>query len=145
MSFLPQLSSAINIQQQRQDEEYNELMSRPLQERVNRGYTMTNLHAEFEFYDGAPSRWIPVPAAPMRYINRVRIRCAYNISKFREGTQVRLSHGPLSFLMEIEEDGVNDFVLRSGSYDIQRNLMDASNFPHDGWEINAVKSWARPS
>ena len=140
MSFLPQLSSAINIQQQRQDEEYNELMSRPLQERVNRGYTMTNLHAEFEFYDGAPSRWIPVPTAPMRYINRVRIRCAYNISKFREGTQVRLSHGPLSFLMEIEEDGVNDFVLRSGSYDIQRNLMDTSNFPHDGWEINAVNT-----
>ena len=47
MSFLQQLSDAIDIQQQRQNEEYNELMSRPLQERVNRGYTMTNLHAEF--------------------------------------------------------------------------------------------------
>ena len=140
MSFLTQLSDAIDIQQQLQDQEYNELMNRPLQERVNRGYTMTNLHAEFEFYDGSPSRWIAAPTAPMRYINRVRIRCAYNISKFREGTQVRLSHGPLSFLMEIEEDGVNDFVLRSGSYDIQRNLMDASHFPHDGWEINAVNT-----
>ena len=140
MSFLQQLSDAIDIQQQRQDQEYNELMSRPLQERVNRGYTMTNLHAEFEFYDGAPSRWITMPAAPMRYISRVRIRCANNISKFREGTQVQLIHGSLSFLMEIEEDGVNDFVLRSGSYDIQRNLMDASHFPIDGWEINAVNT-----
>ena len=47
MTFLQQLSSAIDIQQQRQDQEYNELTSRPLQARVNRGYTMTNLHAEF--------------------------------------------------------------------------------------------------
>jgi len=140
MTFLNQLASAIDIQQQLQDQEYNELMNRPLQERVNRGYTMTNLHAEFEFFDGAPSRWIPAPSAPMRYINRVRIRCEYNISKFREGTQVRLSHGPLSFLMEIEQDGVDDFILRSGSYEIQRNLMDSSNFPHDGWEINAVNT-----
>ena len=140
MSFLNQLPSAIEIQQQRQDEEYNDLMSRPLQERVNRGYTMTNLHAEFEFFDGTPSRWLPAPVPPKRYINRVRIHCEYNISKFREGTQVRLSHGPLSFLMEIEQDGVNDFVLRTSSYEYQRNVLDTSCFPQDGWEINAVNT-----
>ena len=140
MSFLTQLSSAIEIQQQRQDEEYNDLMSRPLQERVNRGYTMTNLHAEFEFFDGAPTRWLPAPVLPKRYINRVRIHCEYNISKFREGTQVRLSHGPLSFLMEIEQDRVNDFVLRTSSYEYQRNVLDTSCFPRDGWEINAVNT-----
>ena len=140
MTFLERLSEAIDIQQQRQDQEYNELMSRPLQERVNRGYTMTNLHAEFEFFDGAPTRWLPAPVPPKRYINRVRIRCAYNISKFREGTQVRLSHGPLSFLMEIEQDGVNDFVLRTGSFEYQRNVLDTSHCPRDGWEINAVNT-----
>jgi DNA replication ATP-dependent helicase Dna2 len=140
MSFLNKLSDAIDIQQQRQDQEYNELMSRPLQERVNRGYTMTNLHVEFEFFDGAPTRWLPNLVLPKRYINRVRIRCAYNISKFREGTQVRLSHGPLSFLMEIEQDGVNDFVLRTGSFEYQRNVLDTSAFPCDGWEINAVNT-----
>ena len=139
-NFLEQLSSAIEIQQQRQDQEYDELMSRPLQERVNRGYTMTNLHAEFEFFDGAPTRWMPMLTPPNRYINRVRIHCEYNISKFREGTQVRISHGPLSFLMEIEQDGVNDFVLRTGSFEYQRNVLDASNYPRDGWEINAVNS-----
>lgn len=140
MSFLTLLSEAIDIQQQLQDQEYNELMSRPLQERVNRGYTMTNLHAEFEFFDGAPTRWLSNPVPPKRYINRVRIRCEYNISKFREGTQVRLSHGPLSFLMEIEQDGVNDFVLRTGSFEYQHNVLDASDFPRDGWEINAVNT-----
>ena len=140
MSFLTQLASAIDIQQQLQDQEYNELMSRPLQERVNRGYTMTNLCAEFEFFDGPPTRWMPALVPPQQYINRVRIHCAYNISKFREGTQVRLSHGPLSFLMEIEQDGVNDFVLRSGSFEYKRNVLDASNFPRDGWEINAVNT-----
>ena len=140
MSFLNQLADAIDIQQQLQDQEYNELMGRPLQERVNRGYTITNLHAEFEFFDGAPTRWLPDPVPPKRYINRVRIRCTNNISKFREGTQVRLSHGPLSFLMEIEEDGVNDFVLRTGSFEYQRNMLDANHYPRDGWEINAVNS-----
>ena len=139
-NFLNQLSEAIEIQQHLQDQEYNELMSRPLQERVSRGYTMTNLHAEFDFFDGAPTRWLPNLAPPMRYINRVRIRCEYNISKFREGTQVRLSHGSLSFLMEIEQDGVNDFVLRTGSFEYQRNVLDTSNFPREGWEINAVNT-----
>ena len=139
-NFLEKLSDAIDIQQQLQDQEYNDLMSRSLQERVSRGYTMTNLHAEFEFFEGAPTRWLPNPVSPKRYINRVRIRCEYNISKFREGTQVRLSHGPLSFLMEIEQDGVNDFVLRTGSFEYQRNVLDASNYPRDGWEINAVNT-----
>ena len=139
-NFLEQLADAIDIQQQRQNQEYDELMSRPLQERVSRGYTMTNLHAEFEFFDGAPTRWLPNPVPPKRYINRVSVCCDYNISKFREGTQVRLSHGALSFLMEIEHDGVNDFVLRTGSFEYQRNVLDASCFPCDGWEINAVNT-----
>ncbi|MBO7628372.1 MAG: hypothetical protein J6S87_00275, partial [Bacteroidales bacterium] len=137
MTFLDQLSAAIDIQQQRQDQEYKELMERPLQDRVNKGYTMTNLHADFEFYDGAPSRWVPAPVGNKRYISRVRIHCENNVSRFREGTQVRLSHGPFSFLMEIEQDDVNDFVLRSNSYEYQRNMLDASCFPRDGWEINA--------
>ena len=137
MTFLDQLSAAIDIQQQRQDQEYKELMERPLQDRVNKGYTMTNLHADFEFYDGAPSRWVPAPVGNKRYISRVRIHCENNMSRFREGTPVRLSHGPFSFLMEIEQDDVNDFVLRSNSYEYQRNMLDASCFPRDGWEINA--------
>ena len=140
MTFLDQLSDAIDIQQQRQDQEYNELMERPLRERVSRGYTMTNLHAEFEFYDGAPSRFVPAPTGTLRYISRVHIHCDYNISKFREGTQVRLSHGPHSFIMEIEQDDVNDFVLRSSSYEYQHNMLDIRNYPHDGWEVNAVNS-----
>ena len=140
MTFLQQLSDAIDIQQQRQDEEYNELMERPLRERVSRGYTMTNLHADFEFYDGAPSRWVSAPTGTQCYINRVHIHCEYNISKFREGTQVRLSHGPHAFLMEIERDDVNDFVLRSSSYEYQHNMLDIRNYPHDGWEVNAVNS-----
>ena len=138
--FLDQLSDAIDIQQQRQDQEYNELMERPLRERVSRGYTMTNLHAEFEFFDGAPTRWMPAPSGTLRYISRVHIHCEYNISKFREGMQVRLSHGPHAFLMEIERDDVNDFVLRSSSYEYQHNMLDIRNYPHDGWEVNAVNS-----
>ena len=138
--FLEKLSDAIDIQQQRQDQEYNELMERPLRERVSRGYTMTNLHAEFEFYDGAPSRFVTAPTGTLRYISRAHIHCEYNISKFREGTQVRLSHGPHSFIMEIEQDDVNDFVLRSSSYEYQHNMLDITSHPHDGWEVNAINS-----
>ena len=140
MPFLQQLADAIDIQQKRQDQEYNELMERPLRERVSKGYTMTNLHAEFEFFDGSPNRWLPALAPPNRYINRVRIHCEYNISKFREGTQVRLSHGQHEFIMEIERDDVNDFVLRSSSFEYKRNILDARDYPHDGWEINIVNT-----
>ncbi len=140
MTFLEQLADAIDIQQQRQDQEYNELMGKPLQERVNRGYTMTNLYADFEFYDGAPSRFVPAPIGTMRYINRVRLHCAYNISKFREGTQVRLSHGKHSFVMEIERDDVNDLVLRTGSFEYRSNILDVRDCPREGWEVNAVNT-----
>jgi len=140
MTFLQQLSDAIDIQQLRQDEEYHELMLQPMQERVSRGYTMTNLRVAFEFHDGAPSRFIPPPPGTKRYILRARIHCEYNISKFREGTQVRLSHGPHSFLMEIEQDEVNDLVLCSNSYEVRNNLIDTRDCPSDGWEINAVNT-----
>jgi len=140
MSFLNQLADAIDIQQQLQDQEYNELMSRPLQERVNRGYTMTNLFAEFEFFEGAPSRFVPAPVGTMRYIHRVRLHCAYNISKFREGTQVRLSHGAHAFVMEIERDDVNDLVLRTGSFEYRSNILDVRDCPREGWEVNAVNT-----
>ena len=139
-NFLETLADAIDLQQQRQDQEYKELMERPLRERVSRGYTMANLHAEFEFFDGAPNRWLPAPVGTNRYVERVHIHCEHNISRFREGTQVRLSHGPYSFLMEIEQDDVNDFVLRSNSYEYQRNMLDDSCFPREGWEVNAENS-----
>ena len=43
------LGQAITIQQQRQNKEYEERMSRPLQERVAKGYTMSNLNVSIDF------------------------------------------------------------------------------------------------
>ena len=99
MSVLREFREAIEIQQRKDDEAYDEQMNLPLDERVAKGVTMTNLRVEFEFYDHAPNQWCPRLDYPNKFICSAKIYCQNNISKFREGAQVMLSNGRLSFKM----------------------------------------------
>jgi len=40
--------------------------------------------------------------------------------------------------MELESDGIDDFVLRSGDFDVKYNVMDYINYPKTNWELNAI-------
>lgn len=135
-SLIELLGHAITIQQQRQNREYEESMSRPLQERVAKGYTMFNLNVSIDFYYETPNQWCPPLDKSQKFIDRVYVHSENNISKFREGTSIILSHGRDRFVMEIEKDGIDDFILHSNDFEVKNNHFFWMNYPQDNWEIN---------
>jgi len=48
------------------------------------------------------------------------------------------SNGNLNFKMELETDKIDDFILHSGDFDVKNNILDSTNYPKSGWELNAV-------
>ena len=139
MELIQNLSQAIDIQQERQDKDFKETMAKPLAERVAKGHTLTNLTIDkIDFYDGMPNSFCPYIGEGNRFIERIYFHCENNCSKFREGSAVVLTNGNISFKMEIESDGVDDFVLHSNDFDVKDNYISINNWPKSGWELNGV-------
>ena len=137
MSLLKVLENTIDFEAKAQNIEYESVMQSKLQERIQKGYTMVNLKVDVEFFEETP-RWCSRLSGTFKYVNKIRVRSDMNNSKIREGVQVVLtntSHG-IKLLMEVEYDGVSEFVLRSGDFDVKSNSMDSANYPKDDWELN---------
>ncbi len=140
MSVLKEFIEAISVQQKKDDEAYDEQIKLPLDERVAKGVTMTNLKVVFDFYDEAPNPWCPGLNYPEKFIRSAKIYCENNISKFREGGQVLLSNGRHAFKMEIIEDSIDNFIIAPNDFDVKACYIDADNYSQTNWEINVVKS-----
>ena len=119
MSALTEFREAIEIQQRKDDEAYEEQIKLPIDERVAKGVTMNNLRIEFDFYDHAPNQWCPNLRHPYKFIRSAKIYCQNNISKFREGGQVMLSNGNVSFKMDIIVDTIDNFILAPNDFDVK--------------------------
>jgi len=140
MSVLSDFRDAIAVQQRKEDESYEEQIKLPIDERVAKGITMINLKVVFDFYDQAPNRWCPRLNHPYKFIRSAKVYCANNISKFREGTQIMLSNGSVSFKMDIKTDTIDEFVLAPNDFDVKNTYLDTENYNQNNWEINVVKS-----
>jgi DNA replication ATP-dependent helicase Dna2 len=140
MSVLTEFREAIQIQQNKDDEGYDEQISLPLDERVAKGVTMHNLRVEFNFFDHAPNQWCPRLDFPHKFIRTTKIYCENNISKFREGAQVVLSNGKFKFKMEIIEDSIDNFILAPNDFDVKTCYINSENYNPNHWEINVVKT-----
>lgn len=139
MELIQNLSNAIDLQQKRQDEDYSEMVAKPLAERVAKGHTLTNLSiSKIDFYDGMPNSFCPPTFGNQKFIDRIYIHCKNNCSRYREGTALMFSNGNLNFKMELETDKIDDFILHSGDFDVKNNILDSTNYPESGWELNAV-------
>jgi hypothetical protein len=57
MDVLKEFQAAIEIEFAKNLEEFKGQQKLPLDERVAKGVTMTNLRVEMEFYNGAPNQW----------------------------------------------------------------------------------------
>lgn len=136
MSLIEDLTKAIDIQQERQNREYQEMMGKTLQERVAKGLTLANVDIDIDFYDEAPNDFCPYLNGNDRFINRVVVFCGDNVSRFREGAPVVLSNGRYRFKLSIEEDLLDKMVLVSGDFDVKNNYIDALEYPKHGWELN---------
>jgi len=138
MDVLREFQDAIEIEYKKKLEDFNEQNKLPLDERVAKGVTMTNLRIEFDFFDGLPNQWCRSLSGLQRYISSVKIFCDNNISKFKEGNSVVLSNGVYSFEMDIEEDSTENFILKPNDFNVKYCYIDSSNYPINNWEINVV-------
>ncbi len=138
MDVLREFQDAIEIEYKKKLEDFEEQNKLPLDERVAKGVTMTNLRIEFVFFDGLPNQWCRSLSGAQRYISSVKIFCDNNISKFKEGNSVVLSNGTYSFEMDIEEDSTENFILKPNDFNVKYCYIDSSNYPINNWEINVV-------
>lgn len=137
MSFIDDLTEAIEIQQRRQNRDYDEMMAKPLQDRVNKGHTLANVDVDIDFYYEAPNDFCPDLPSRYKFINTVTVQCGDNVSRFREGAPVILSHGDdYRFKMTIDEDRLDEMILISGDFDVKNNYLDSTSYPRHGWELN---------
>lgn len=140
MDVLKEFHAAIEIEFAKNLQDFEEQQKLPLDERVAKGVTMTNLRVEMEFYDGVPNQYCnPLPGS-QEYIFSVKIFCDNNISKFKEGSSVVLSNGLYRFEMDIEEDSTENFILKPNDFNVRKCYIDSDNYPRNNWEINAVNT-----
>lgn len=140
MDVLKEFQAAIEIEFAKNLEEFKEQQKLPLDERVAKGVTMTNLRVEMEFYDGTPNQWCYPLSGSEKYISSVKIFCDNNISKFKEGSSVVLSNGSYRFEMDIEEDSTENFILKPNDFNVKHCHIDSNNYSRNNWEINAVNT-----
>ncbi|MDB4648593.1 DEAD/DEAH box helicase family protein [Crocinitomicaceae bacterium] len=140
MSVLNDFREAIAVQQRKEDEAYEEQIKLPIDERVAKGVTMNNLKIIFDFHDGAPNQWCPRLNHPYKFIRSAKVYCQNNISKFREGAQVMLSNGSVSFKMSIVVDTIDNFIIAPNDFDVKNTYIDSQNYNENNWEINVVKT-----
>ncbi len=139
MDVLKEFQEAIEIEFTKNLEDFKEQQKLPLEERVVKGVTMTNLHVEMEFFEDLPNQWCqPLPSS-QRYISSVKVICDNNISKFKEGNPVRLSYGNREFIMEVEEDSTENFILKPNDFNVSSCYIDYATYPKNNWEINSEK------
>lgn len=140
MDVLKEFQAAIEIEFAKNLEDFKEQQKLPLDERVAKGVTMTNLRVEMEFYHGTPNQWCYPLSGSEEYISSVKIICDNNISKFKEGSSVVLSNGSYRFEMDIEEDSTENFILKPNDFNVKHCHIDNISYPRNNWEINAVNT-----
>lgn len=124
MDVLKEFQAAIEIEYNKNIEDFKEQENIPIDERVAKGLLMINLQVEFELED--------------KKIIAAKIICEDNISKFKEGNSVILSNGNLSFKMDVFEDTVENFILRPNDWDSQFCYLSSVDYPKSNWVISNV-------
>ncbi len=139
MDVLKEFQAAIDIERLKTLEDFEEQMNQPLDERVAKGVTMSNLKVEFDFFDGLPNQYCYPLSNSQKYISSARITCDNNISKFKEGNPVLLTNGVHKFEMEIDEDSPENFIIKPNDFNVKTCYINPNDYPRNNWEINAVK------
>lgn len=140
MNVLDEFQKAIEIERLKNLEDFEEQMKQPLDERIAKGVTMSNLKVEFDLYDGLPNQWCNPLTNSQKYIRSVKIFCENNISKFKEGNSVLLSNGVHRFEMDIEEDSTENFILKPNDFNVKTCYINSVEYPNNNWEINSVQT-----
>ncbi len=126
-NLINRLNQAIDIEYDSKNAEVDEIKNLPLEERVMKGDTISNIKAEFFPISNTASGII---------FKKVTVRCKDNLSKFREGSPIVLHGHGHSFALDVLADNGNTMVLLSGYhvYSLPINLRES-----EGWELDIAK------
>jgi hypothetical protein len=136
MEVLKEFKKAIEIESQKNADDYSLNMALPLIERISKGITISNFNLKFDFRSLNHTPWNEPIYFPLSYIYSAHIICDKNNSKFKEGSNVILSNGHYRFKMEIKEDSIDNFILEPQDFHKYDCYIDQTNYPTTNWEIN---------
>jgi DNA replication ATP-dependent helicase Dna2 len=88
MDVLKEFQAAIQIEFAKNLQDFEEQKKLPIDERVAKGVTMTNLQVEIDFYDDLPNKYChPLPGS-QEYILSVKIFCKKITQNSKKATQL---------------------------------------------------------
>ena len=140
MNLLDLYIEALEIQNRHQQNEMETIAHLPVGDRVTRGYAIRNASVSIYFYPTPPNYRCSTPPEGMGYIQKVNVHCGNNLSKFRVGSSVQLSHGDHSFRMEVVQDSGMDFILQPNPWEVENCLMEIQDYPTFNWNVDYIET-----
>lgn len=128
-NLIERLNRAIDIEYDSKNAEVEELLLLPIEDRVVKGDSISNITAKF--IDSFPR-----PDSYIINFTKVKISCPDNLSKFREGSPVCLSGFGHSFLLDVIEDNDTEMILEIG-YGVGSVPSNLNN--KSGWLLDNAK------
>lgn len=132
MDLLEKLEQAIDVEYDSKNQEIEDLQKIPLEDRITKGDTITNLKVHFKELSGFLAN---INSSNIIFFEAT-IKCKENYSKFREGSPVLLWKGNFAFELDIVEDDGNILELASG---YNSCIVDSDQQDSDGWQLDQAK------
>ena len=129
MSLIQRLNKAIDAEYDSKNAEIDLQLTLPLEDRVMKGDTITDISAEFV---GSSS----FGECDGILFSTVKVSCKDNISKFREGSPVVLSGYGKSFTLDVVEDNGEEMTLEMG---YGMGSVSKSMNKRSGWHLDNAK------
>jgi len=130
MNLIERLNKAIDLEYDSKNNEIDELLSLPLQERVQKGDSIANVTATF-------IPWLEFEGT-LVFI-KVQISCKKNISKFKEGSRVVLRGHGWQYSLIILEDNGEKILLEIPEANWGSQTIDSSLNNLSGWHLDPDK------
>jgi len=129
MSLIQRLNKAIDVEYNSKNADIDAQLELPLEERVQKGETISDMTADFigSSFPGSNSDIL---------FQSVKVTCADNLSKFREGSPVTLSGHGYSFDLDVVEDNGEDMTLEMG-YGL--GAVSKAINKKKGWQLDNAK------
>jgi DNA replication ATP-dependent helicase Dna2 len=143
-NLIDRLNRAIDVEYDAQNQEIDDVLSLPIEDRIRKGDSLINL--EIEIVNPFPKiigggmnesgRLYFQTDENFMTFTEVKVLCSENLSKFREGSPVELHKSNYSFDLVVKEDNDTEMILESnwGRKTIHKSLIKSN-----GWQLDNAK------
>lgn len=145
MNLIERLNTAIDIEYDSKNSDIDEILKLPIEERIIKGDTISNLKIQIVDPHKQITKITPSPSGGFLItfdenivcFTKIKVFCDNNISKFREGSPVRLHQGEYSFKLTVLKDNDNEMIL--GFDNDYEGCLDKTIQDSIGWQLDNEK------